>query len=80
VIGKAVDRVKVGDMVCLPFNIGCGFCANCERGLSGYCLTGSIRKNIVSGSPNPSSSGKQPVGNPAWRCLLIVETEQRGSG
>jgi threonine dehydrogenase-like Zn-dependent dehydrogenase len=39
VIGKAVDRVKVGDMVCLPFNIGCGFCANCERGLSGYCLT-----------------------------------------
>ena len=22
-----------------PFNIGCGFCANCERGLTGYCLT-----------------------------------------
>lgn len=38
-IGKAVDRVKVGDMVCLPFNIGCGFCANCEKGLSGFCLT-----------------------------------------
>ena len=38
-VGKAVDRVKVGDRVCLPFNIGCGFCENCERGLSGYCLT-----------------------------------------
>lgn len=38
-VGKAVDRVKVGDMVCLPFNIGCGFCENCERGLTGYCLT-----------------------------------------
>ena len=38
-IGKAVDRVKVGDQVCLPFNIGCGFCENCERGLTGYCLT-----------------------------------------
>ncbi|MFS8066453.1 MAG: glutathione-independent formaldehyde dehydrogenase [Byssovorax sp.] len=38
-IGKAVDRVKVGDRVCLPFNIGCGFCKNCERGLTGYCLT-----------------------------------------
>ena len=38
-VGKAVDRIKVGDMVCLPFNIGCGFCANCERGLTGYCLT-----------------------------------------
>ena len=38
-VGKAVDRIKVGDMVCLPFNIGCGFCENCERGLTGYCLT-----------------------------------------
>src|SRR5664280_2348892 len=33
-IGSAVDRVKVGDWVCLPFNIACGFCENCERGLS----------------------------------------------
>ena len=38
-VGKAVDTVHVGDYVCLPFNIGCGFCANCERGLTGFCLT-----------------------------------------
>ena len=38
-IGGAVDRVKVGDRVCMPFNIGCGFCENCEKGLSGFCLT-----------------------------------------
>jgi threonine dehydrogenase-like Zn-dependent dehydrogenase len=38
-VGSAVDRVKVGDAVCLPFNIGCGFCENCEKGLSGFCLT-----------------------------------------
>ncbi len=38
-VGKAVDTVKKGDIVSIPFNIGCGFCANCERGLSGYCLT-----------------------------------------
>lgn len=38
-IGNAVDRVKVGDRVCLPFNISCGFCRNCERGLTGFCLT-----------------------------------------
>jgi threonine dehydrogenase-like Zn-dependent dehydrogenase len=37
-IGKAVDRIKVGDWVCLPFNISCGFCKNCERGLTGFCL------------------------------------------
>src|ERR1700709_1806381 len=37
-VGSGVDRVKVGDMVCLPFNIGCGFCKNCEAGLTGFCL------------------------------------------
>ncbi len=37
-IGSAVDRIKVGDWVCLPFNIGCGFCKNCERGLTAFCL------------------------------------------
>ena len=31
-VGSAVDRVKVGDWVAIPFNIGCGFCENCERG------------------------------------------------
>src|ERR1700744_5870259 len=38
-VGKAVASIKQGDKVVLLFNIGCGFCANCERGLSGYCLT-----------------------------------------
>lgn len=38
-IGRAVYRIKVGDKVCLPFNIGCGFCRNCEKGLTGACLT-----------------------------------------
>jgi threonine dehydrogenase-like Zn-dependent dehydrogenase len=38
-IGDAVVRIKVGDRVCLPFNIGCGFCRNCERGQIGFCLT-----------------------------------------
>ena len=38
-VGDGVDRVKVGDVVVLPFNIGCGFCKNCESGLTGFCLT-----------------------------------------
>lgn len=38
-VGKAVTQIKVGDMVCLPFNIGCGHCKNCEGGFTGYCLT-----------------------------------------
>ena len=35
-IGKSVSQIKVGDRVCLPFNISCGFCKNCERGLTGF--------------------------------------------
>jgi threonine dehydrogenase-like Zn-dependent dehydrogenase len=38
-IGSAVDRIKVGDRVCLPFNISCGACRNCERGYTAFCLT-----------------------------------------
>ena len=45
-VGKGVERVKVGDRVCMPFNIGCGFCENCEKGLTGFCLTA-----------NPGSAG-----------------------
>ena len=37
--GSAVRRVKTGDVVCLPFNIACGYCKNCERGYTGFCLT-----------------------------------------
>jgi threonine dehydrogenase-like Zn-dependent dehydrogenase len=45
-VGDGADRVKVGDRVVLPFNIGCGFCKNCESGLTGFCLT-----------TNPGSAG-----------------------
>jgi len=38
-IGDAVRKVKVGEYVVLPFNVSCGFCKNCERGLTNYCLT-----------------------------------------
>jgi glutathione-independent formaldehyde dehydrogenase len=38
-VGEAVRKVKAGDLVCLPFNISCGFCENCTRGYTGFCLT-----------------------------------------
>ncbi|MGC2503000.1 MAG: glutathione-independent formaldehyde dehydrogenase, partial [Silvibacterium sp.] len=38
-VGEAIARIKVGDMVSLPFNIGCGFCKNCEAGLTAFCIT-----------------------------------------
>lgn len=38
-VGSGVSKVRTGDMVTLPFNISCGFCKNCERGLTNYCYT-----------------------------------------
>src|SRR6185437_13940680 len=33
-VGSAVVKLSPGDRVCVPFNIGCGFCRNCEQGLT----------------------------------------------
>ena len=30
-IGSGVERIKVGDYVCLPFNVGCGFAKTVKR-------------------------------------------------
>jgi glutathione-independent formaldehyde dehydrogenase len=38
-VGEAVTQLKVGDRVVLPFNIACGSCSNCARGLTSACLT-----------------------------------------
>ena len=44
--GNGVVRVKKGNKVVLPFNIACGFCANCERGLTAYCLTNADKSKM----------------------------------
>jgi len=31
-VGEAVQSIKKGDRVVLPFNIACGYCFNCHRG------------------------------------------------
>ena len=81
-VGKAVDRVKVGDLVCLPFNIGCGFCENCERGLTGYCLTvnpGSAGGAYGFAGMGPYSGGQAellrvPYGD--FNCLVLPPDAQ----
>lgn len=37
-VGSGVDRIKVGDRVSVPFNIGCGSCRNCTGGWTSFCL------------------------------------------
>ncbi len=78
-VGSAVDRVKVGDIVCLPFNIGCGFCENCEQGLSGFCLTanpGTAGAAYGFAGMGPYSGGQAEllrVPYADYNCLVLPE-------
>jgi glutathione-independent formaldehyde dehydrogenase len=47
-VGNAVDKIKLGDQVCIPFDISCGHCRNCETGLTAFCLHTN---------PNPAMAG-----------------------
>jgi threonine dehydrogenase-like Zn-dependent dehydrogenase len=38
-VGSAVENLAVGDRVVVPFNISCGHCWMCERGLFAQCET-----------------------------------------
>ncbi len=38
-VGEGVTSLRQGDRVVMPFNVACGFCENCERGYTGFCLT-----------------------------------------
>src|SRR5260221_2579127 len=55
--GEAVVRTRVGDHVAVPFNIGCGFCRNCEEGLTAFCLTGNPDPQMAGGSDGLAELG-----------------------
>ncbi len=81
-VGSAVARIKVGDWVCLPFNIACGFCRNCERGLTGFCLT--VNPGMAGGAYGYADMGpynggqaellRVPFGD--FNCLRLPEDAQ----
>ncbi|MGI8411291.1 MAG: glutathione-independent formaldehyde dehydrogenase [Solirubrobacteraceae bacterium] len=78
-VGNGVVKVKVGDMVCLPFNIACGFCRNCEQGLTGFCL--SVNPDQPGGAYGYPSMGGYPGGQAEFlrvpfadfNCLVLPE-------
>ncbi len=80
-IGNAVDRIKVGDMVCVPFNIGCGFCRNCEAGLTAFCLTTNPDPNMAGAAYGFADMGPYPGGQAEYlrvpygdfNCLRLPE-------
>lgn len=59
-VGDGVDRIKVGDMVCVPFNVACGFCRNCEERATGACLT--VNPGTAGGGYGYSDMGPYPGG------------------
>jgi threonine dehydrogenase-like Zn-dependent dehydrogenase len=62
-VGSAVQRIKQGDLVCLPFNIGCGYCKNCERGLTGFCL--SVESDTPGGAYGFADMGRTRAVRPS---------------
>jgi len=42
-VGDAVSHVQPGDRVVIPFNISCGHCFMCDRGLFSQCETTQVR-------------------------------------
>ncbi|WP_116811126.1 glutathione-independent formaldehyde dehydrogenase [Steroidobacter cummioxidans] len=77
--GAAVTRIKKGDRVCVPFNVACGYCKNCERGYTGACLTmnpGSAGAGYGYADMGPYEGGQAeylrvPYGD--FNCLQLPE-------
>jgi threonine dehydrogenase-like Zn-dependent dehydrogenase len=77
--GSAVSRIRVGDWVCVPFNISCGFCRNCERGFTFACLTanpGSVGAGYGYAEMGPYQGGQAeylrvPYGD--FNCLQLPD-------
>jgi threonine dehydrogenase-like Zn-dependent dehydrogenase len=43
-VGKSVTNIKPGDRVVIPFNIACGKCRMCKRGLTTQCEITQVRE------------------------------------
>jgi S-(hydroxymethyl)glutathione dehydrogenase/alcohol dehydrogenase len=48
-VGPAVENLKVGDHVLVPFNIACGRCHFCQQGLFGNCHESNAQATAVGG-------------------------------
>jgi threonine dehydrogenase-like Zn-dependent dehydrogenase len=44
-VGREVEQLQPGDRVVVPFNISCGRCYMCDRGLHAQCETTQVREH-----------------------------------
>ncbi len=76
-VGDDIKLVKEGDRVVVPFNVACGSCYNCIRGLTSACLTmnpkqaGAAYGYVDMGPYNGGQAEylKVPYGD--WACLKL---------
>jgi threonine dehydrogenase-like Zn-dependent dehydrogenase len=81
-VGEACDVVQVGDLVVLPFNIACGHCANCEKGLTAFCLTANPDPQMAGAAygfadMGPYNGGQAELLRVPWadfNCLVLPES------
>src|SRR4051812_10281132 len=59
-VGDAVNSIRTGDRVVMPFNIACGSCFNCARGFTNACLV--VNPEGVSGGYGYAGMGPYPGG------------------
>jgi glutathione-independent formaldehyde dehydrogenase len=56
-VGDALDRVKVGDRVSVPFNVACGTCRNCVDGWTSFCLRTNPAEGVIGAAYGYASMG-----------------------
>lgn len=80
--GAAVRSLRKGDRVCVPFNVACGYCKNCERGYTSACLTmnpGSAGAGYGYADMGPYEGGQAEylrVPHADFNCLKLPENAQ----
>ena len=82
-VGPGVARIRKGDRVVLPFNVGCGFCRNCLAGDTGFCLT--VNEGFAGGAYGYVSMGPYRGGQAEYlrvpfadfNCLKLPPGEHR---
>ncbi len=43
-VGSEVTQIAPGDRVVVPFNVSCGYCYMCDKGLQSQCETTQVRE------------------------------------
>ena len=76
-VGDAVNRIKVGDRVSVPFNLGCGTCRNCVDGWTSACLranpTGQPGAGYGYPQMGPYWGGQAEYLNVPWADFNLLE-------